>query len=90
MKEKIGLFSILMLLGISIFLPGINTVIALDNTSLEPNTLNNGDTAFDHIYGAAGHIALAIDEEENLIFTNIAEGLAFIQRDDLTNITIYS
>ncbi|GAH72025.1 unnamed protein product, partial [marine sediment metagenome] len=44
----------------------------------------------EHIIGAVGHIALAISEEDNLIFTQAPEGLAFVQRDDLSNQTYYS
>jgi len=49
----------------------------------------NGSGAFEHIYGPPGHVALAVSEEDNLIFTNAPEGLALIQRDDLSNMTIY-
>ena len=90
MKAKTNLLCVLMLLGFSSFLVGINTSQAIISKNSNPISLDYGGTAFDHIYGATGHIALAISEEDNLIFTNIAEGIAFIQRDDLTNITIYS
>jgi len=52
-------------------------------------TLNVDTPEFDHIYGPPGHVALAISEEDNLIFTNAPEGLALIQLDDLTNQTVY-
>ena len=51
-------------------------------------TANSGG-AFEHIYGSPGHVALAVSEEDNLIFTNAPEGLALIQRDDLSNMTVY-
>ncbi len=31
---------------------------------------------FDHIFGPPGHVALAVAEDDNLVFTNAPEGLA--------------
>lgn len=92
MKRKTSLFFVLFILIFSSFLSGVSISDAKEKPIDYKITKNNGSpsSAFEHIYGASGHIALAIGEEENLIFTNIAEGIAFIQRDDLSNITIYS
>ncbi len=53
------------------------------------NLLASEETAFSTIYGSPGHTALAISEEDNVIFTNSHKGLAVIQLDDLTNRSDY-
>ena len=52
-------------------------------------SLNAEESAFDHKYGPPGYYGLAIDEEENLIFSNAPEGVAFIQRDNLSDQVVY-
>ncbi|MHA2309364.1 MAG: hypothetical protein ACXABJ_08815, partial [Candidatus Heimdallarchaeaceae archaeon] len=91
MKGKITILSILTLLVFSSFLSGINiTSATLDDNSNQIQFEQNGDDAFEHIYGPPGHVGLAVSEEDNLIFTNAPEGLAVIQRDDLSNQTVYT
>ncbi|MCG3219765.1 MAG: hypothetical protein H7641_00160 [Candidatus Heimdallarchaeota archaeon] len=91
MKGKITVISVLTLLIFSSFLSGIsisNASVAENNSSMLFE--QNGDDAFEHIYGPPGHVGLAVSEEDNLIFTNAPEGLALIQRDDLSNQTVYT
>ncbi len=91
MKGKITVLSVLTLLVFSSFLSGINiTNATIDDQSNQFQFEQNGDDAFEHIYGPPGHVGLAVSEEDNLIFTNAPEGLAVIQRDDLSNQTVYT
>lgn len=91
MKGKITVLSVLTLLVFSSFLSGINITNAIiDDNSNQIQFEQNGDGAFEHIFGPPGHIGLAVSEEDNLIFTNAPEGLALIQRDDLDNQTVYT
>ncbi len=91
MKRKITLLSILTLLIFSSFPSGVNISNAVINDNSSQRSLQqNGDEAFEHIYGPPGHVGLAVSEEDNLIFTNAPEGLALIQRDDLSNQTVYT
>lgn len=91
MKGKITVLCVLTLLVFSSFLSGINITNAIiDDTSNQIQFEQNGDDAFEHIYGPPGHVGLAVSEEDNLIFTNAPEGLALIQRDDLSNQTVYT
>ncbi|MHA1259603.1 MAG: hypothetical protein ACTSRO_08185 [Candidatus Heimdallarchaeaceae archaeon] len=90
MKEQSFVMLVLFLFLSAGSLPGINTSALLDNHNSHNYTFENGETtAFDHLYGSPGQTSLAISEEDNLIFTNAYEGIAFIQLDDLTNQTIY-
>ena len=92
MKRKISLFFVLFVLIFSSLLSGISISDAKVNPIDHQMIKNNGSSssAFEHIFGPPGHYALAISEEDNLIFTNAYEGIAIIQRDDLTNQTIYT
>jgi hypothetical protein len=91
MKGKITVLSVLTLLVFSSFLSGINIInAAIDEQRDQIQFEQNGDGAFEHIYGPPGHVGLAVSEEDNLIFTNAPEGLALIQRDDLSNQTVYT
>jgi hypothetical protein len=92
MKRKISLFFILFVLIFSSLLSGVSISYAKENLIDDKITKNNGSpsSAFEHIFGPPGHYALAISEEDNLIFTNAYEGIAVLPRDDLTNQTIYT
>jgi len=90
MKKKFILLFLTALFVSTSLISGVS-VKALEN---EYNSIGitfnaDGETAFEHIYGPPGHVALAVSEEDNLIFTNAPEGLAVIQRDDISNQTIY-
>ncbi|MHA1667102.1 MAG: hypothetical protein ACTSUR_00485, partial [Candidatus Heimdallarchaeaceae archaeon] len=90
MKEQSFVYLVLFLFLSAGLLTGINTSALLDNHNSHNYTLENGETtAFNHLYGSPGQTSLAISEEDNLIFTNAYEGIAFIQLDDLNNQTIY-
>ena len=89
MKKKLTIIFLTVLFLSTSLISGVS-VQAFQNDYNEQYSLNaNGETAFEHIYGPPGHVALAVSEEDNLIFTNAPEGLAIIQRDDITNQTIY-
>ncbi|MHA1551685.1 MAG: hypothetical protein ACTSQC_07050 [Candidatus Heimdallarchaeaceae archaeon] len=91
MKRKSNVLLLLVLFIATSFLAGIADTNALTNNPIDVvSNLNDDSDAFEHIIGAVGHTALAISEEDNLIFTQAPEGLAFIQRDDLSNQTYYS
>ncbi|TFG10475.1 hypothetical protein EU534_00945 [Candidatus Heimdallarchaeota archaeon] len=90
MKKKIVLIFLTVLFLSTSLISGISVRAFQNDYNDEGFTFNaNGENAFEHIYGPPGHIALAVSEEDNLIFTNAPEGLAVIQRDDITNQTIY-
>jgi len=90
MKRKNSVLLVFILLGTLSFLPAHEFAKALTNDGPQVTSIvNDVDDAFDHIYGNPGHTALAVSEDDNLIFTNAYEGIAFVQLDDLTNSTIY-
>ena len=78
------------LLGTLSFIPIHDfSTASISSNNYASSSLNDVNDAFDHIYGNAGHVALAVSEEDNLIFTNAHEGIAFVQLDDFSNSTIY-
>lgn len=90
MKINHSALLVFILLGTLGFLPTHD--FAKGSTCDDQNiisTLDNDNDAFDHIYGNPGYTALAISEEDNLIFTNSYKGLAFFQLDDLSNSSHY-
>ncbi len=90
MKRKLTIIFLTVLFISTSFISGVSVSSLQNNFDENRDLLNaNGDTAFEHIFGPPGHIALAVSEEDNLIFTNAPEGLALIQRDDLSNQTVY-
>ncbi len=90
MKNKLTLTILFLMLTSVLFINSSTSNFACIGTYIGDVTTLNVDTPeFDHIYGPPGHVALAISEEDNLIFTNAPEGLALIQLDDLTNQTVY-
>ena len=90
MKNKLTLTILFLMLTSVLFINSSTSNFASIGTNIGDVTTLNVDTPeFDHIYGPPGHVALAISEEDNLIFTNAPEGLALIQLDDLTNQTVY-
>ncbi|MCE7742504.1 MAG: hypothetical protein GOP50_08575 [Candidatus Heimdallarchaeota archaeon] len=90
MKRKLTIIFLTVLFISTSLISGVSVSSFQSDYNDNQFSLNaNGDTAFEHIYGPPGHVALAVSEEDNLIFTNAPEGLALIQRDDLTNQTVY-
>jgi len=91
MKKKLTLVTLFLMLSSILFINSSNLNLAIFESSKDNAITFNVDTPeFDHIFGPPGHVALAISEEDNLIFTNAPEGLALIQLDDLTNQTVYT
>lgn len=90
MKKALTIFFLSALFITTSLISGKSVISLQNNYNDNQFSLNaSGDTAFEHVYGPPGHVALAVSEEDNLIFTNAPEGLAVIQRDDITNQTIY-
>ena len=90
MKNKLTLTILFLMLTSVLFINSSTSNFASIGVNIGDVTTLGVDTPeFDHIYGPPGHVALAISEEDNLIFTNAPEGLALIQLDDLTNQTVY-
>ncbi len=90
MKKKLTLAILFLMLTSVLFIDLSTYNLASYESSAGNDTISSVDTPeFDHIFGPPGHVALAISEEDNLIFTNAPEGLALIQLDDLTNQTVY-
>ncbi|MHA1305326.1 MAG: hypothetical protein ACTSPI_16630, partial [Candidatus Heimdallarchaeaceae archaeon] len=90
MKKNIRILTFLLLvtfLVITIF--PITNSIGKEETQNEGKKPSNDTNAFTQIYGSPGYTALAVSEEDNLIFTNSYKGLAFFQLDDLSNSTHY-
>lgn len=91
MKKKLTLVTLFLMLTSVLFINSSTSTFASFEASIGDTTTFSVDTPeFDHIFGPPGHVALAISEEDNLIFTNAPEGLALIQLDDLTNQTVYT
>ncbi len=90
MKSKNSVLLVFILLGTLSFFPthDFTKGLTYDDQNIT-STLNDVNDAFDHIYGNPGYTALAISEEDNLIFTNSYKGLAFFQLDDLLNSSHY-
>ncbi|TET79127.1 MAG: hypothetical protein E3J43_03755 [Candidatus Heimdallarchaeota archaeon] len=90
MKKKLTLVTLFLMLSSILFINSSNLNLASFESSMGSVSTFDVDTPeFDHIFGPPGHIALAVAEDDNLIFTNAPEGLALIQLDDLTNQTVY-
>ncbi|MCG3224218.1 MAG: hypothetical protein H7647_07105, partial [Candidatus Heimdallarchaeota archaeon] len=90
MKTKKYVFLFLLLFTSSFLQCVTDTNASVDNETSIFSILDNGEpSAFDHIYGNPGYTALAISEEDNLIFTNSYKGLALFQLDDLSNSSHY-
>ncbi|MHA1199932.1 MAG: hypothetical protein ACTSQF_11440 [Candidatus Heimdallarchaeaceae archaeon] len=90
MKRRFTLIFLTVLFVSTSLISGVSVFSLQNDYNDNQISLNaNGDTAFEHIYGPPGHVALAVSEVDNLIFTNAPEGLALIQRDNLTNQTVY-
>ncbi len=90
MKRKFTIIFLTVLFISTSFISGVSVSSMQGGIIDNQYSLNtNGDTAFEQIHGPPGHVALAVSEEDNLIFTNAPEGLALIQRNDFTNQTVY-
>jgi hypothetical protein len=90
MKRSNSALLVFILLGTLGFLPthDFTKGLTYDDQNLT-SVLNDVNDAFDQIYGNPGYTALAISEEDNLIFTNSYKGLALFQLDDLLNSSHY-